>query len=137
MQSNGCISNSPYAWIDDSLTAIHRAHWYRSVKTITSQAGPVVTLNGKPMLNFASNDYLGLAADERLKQAAIEAITRYGTGSTGSRLMSGQRPVHQELETAIAQWKQTEAAIVFSSGYARQPRDDYGAGGCKGFNFRR
>jgi 8-amino-7-oxononanoate synthase len=111
------FSPSPYAWIDDSLTAIHRAHWYRSVKTITSQAGPVVELNGKSILNFASNDYLGLAADPRLKQAAIDAINRYGTGSTGSRLMSGQRPIHQELETAIAQWKQTEAAIVFSSGY--------------------
>ncbi len=118
MQSIQTQANpSPYNWIDDSLAAIHRAYWYRSVKTITSQAGPVVTLDGKPMLNFASNDYLGLASDDRLKQAAIEAITRYGTGSTGSRLMSGQRPVHQELETAIAQWKQTEAAIVFSSGY--------------------
>ena len=111
------VNHFPYDWINDSLAAIHRAHWYRSVRTITSQAGPVVTLDGKPMLNFASNDYLGLAGDERLKQAAIEAITRYGTGSTGSRLMSGQRPIHQELETAIAQWKQTEAAIVFSSGY--------------------
>lgn len=118
MQSIQTQANpSPYNWIDDSLAAIHRAYWYRSVKTITSQAGPVVTLDGKPILNFASNDYLGLASDDRLKQAAIEAITRYGTGSTGSRLMSGQRPVHQELETAIAQWKQTEAAIVFSSGY--------------------
>jgi 8-amino-7-oxononanoate synthase len=111
------FSPSPYDWIDDSLTAIHRAHWYRSVKTITSQAGPVVALDGKSILNFASNDYLGLAADPRLKQAAVDAINRYGTGSTGSRLMSGQRPIHQELETAIAQWKQTEAAIVFSSGY--------------------
>jgi 8-amino-7-oxononanoate synthase len=70
------------------------------------------------MLNFASNDYLGLAGDERLKQAAIDAVVRYGTGSTGSRLISGQRPIHEALETAIAQWKQTEAAIVFSSGYA-------------------
>lgn len=69
------------------------------------------------MLNFASNDYLGLAGDERLTQAAIAAIERYGTGSTGSRLLSGQRPIHDELETAIAQWKQTEDAIVFSSGY--------------------
>jgi 8-amino-7-oxononanoate synthase len=110
-------SPTPYDWIDDSLAAIHRAHWYRQVRAITSQAGPVVELEGQPMLNFASNDYLGLAGDDRLKQAAIDAITRYGTGSTGSRLMSGQRPVHQELETAIAQWKQTEAAIVFSSGY--------------------
>jgi 8-amino-7-oxononanoate synthase len=109
--------STPYDWIDDSLTAIHRAHWYRSVKTITSQAGPVVALNSQSILNFASNDYLGLAADLRLKQAAIDAINRYGTGSTGSRLTSGQRPIHQDLETAIAQWKQTEAAIVFSSGY--------------------
>lgn len=118
MQSIQTQANpSPYDWIDDSLTAIHRAHWYRSVKTIMSQAGPVVELEGKSVLNFASNDYLGLAADPRLKQAAIDAINRYGTGSTGSRLTSGQRPIHQELETAIAQWKQTEAAIVFSSGY--------------------
>jgi 8-amino-7-oxononanoate synthase len=111
------LAPTPYDWIDDSLVAIHRAHWYRQVKAITSQAGPVVELEGQPLLNFASNDYLGLAGDDRLKQAAIEAILRYGTGSTGSRLMSGQRPIHQELETAIAQWKQTEAAIVFSSGY--------------------
>lgn len=111
------LSPSPYAWIDDSLVAIHRAHWYRKVRTITSQAGPVVEVDGKSMLNFASNDYLGLAGDDRLKQAAIAAIARYGTGSTGSRLLSGHRPVHGDLEQAIAQWKQMEAAIVFSSGY--------------------
>jgi 8-amino-7-oxononanoate synthase len=111
------LAQTPYDWINESLAAIHRAHWYRQVRAITSQAGPIVELEGLLMLNFASNDYLGLAGDDRLKQAAIDAITRYGTGSTGSRLMSGQRPIHQALETAIAQWKQTEAAIVFSSGY--------------------
>jgi 8-amino-7-oxononanoate synthase len=110
-------SPNPYDWINASLAAIHRAHWYRKVRTITSQAGPIVEIEGKRMLNFASNDYLGLAGDERLKQAAIDAIAHYGTGSTGSRLLSGERPIHQALETAIAQWKQTEAAIVFSSGY--------------------
>jgi 8-amino-7-oxononanoate synthase len=112
------LSPTPYDWIDDSLAAIHRAHWYRKVQAITSGAGSIVALEGKTMLNFASNDYLGLAGDEQLKRAAIEAIQRYGTGSTGSRLLSGQRPIHHELETAIAQWKQTEDAIVFSSGYA-------------------
>ncbi|WP_404788201.1 8-amino-7-oxononanoate synthase [Altericista sp. CCNU0014] len=111
-------SPSPYDWIDDSLAAIHRARWYRQVRVITSLAGPVVEIEGKAMLNFASNDYLGLAGDERLQQAAIEAIARYGTGSTGSRLLSGHRPVHGDLEQAIARWKQTEAAIVFSSGYS-------------------
>jgi 8-amino-7-oxononanoate synthase len=110
-------STSPYAWINRSLETIHRAHWYRSPKTITSEPGPVIELDGRKVLNFASNDYLGLAGDERLIQAAIAATRQWGTGSTGSRLLSGHRPIHRELEIAIAQWKQTEDAIVFSSGY--------------------
>jgi 8-amino-7-oxononanoate synthase len=111
-------SPSPYDWIENALQTIHRAHWYRQVKSITSAPGPIVTLEGQSVTNFASNDYLGLANDERLKEAAITAIQQYGTGSTGSRLLSGQRPIHQALERVIAQWKQTEDALVFSSGYA-------------------
>jgi 8-amino-7-oxononanoate synthase len=111
-------NQDPYAWINASMQTIHRANWYRQVKTINSQSGAVVELEGRSVLNFASNDYLGLAGDDRLKQAAIEAIQQYGTGSTGSRLLSGHRPIHQALEKAIAQWKQTEDAIIFSSGYA-------------------
>lgn len=108
---------SPYDWLDDALTTIHRAGWYRSVKTIAGQPGAVVCLNGQTVNNFGSNDYLGLAGDARLMQAAIAATQTYGTGSTGSRLITGHRELHQELEQAIAQLKQTEAAIVFSSGY--------------------
>ena len=107
----------PYGWIDSSLQTIHRASWHRRVKTI-SAPGPVIELEGRSVLNFASNDYLGLATDERLKQAAIAAIHQNGTGSTGSRLLSGHRPVHHALETQLAAWKQTEATIVFGSGYA-------------------
>lgn len=80
-------------------------------------AGPVIDLDGQLIINFASNDYLGLAGDPRLAQAATEAISLYGTGSTGSRLLSGHRPIHRELECAIASLKKTEDAIVFSSGY--------------------
>ncbi|PZD70724.1 8-amino-7-oxononanoate synthase [Acaryochloris thomasi RCC1774] len=68
-------------------------------------------------MNFASNDYLGLAGDERLQAAAISSIKTHGTGSTGSRLLSGHRLVHEELEGAISAWKRTEDAIVYSSGY--------------------
>lgn len=107
----------PYAWISVSLARIHRADWYRSVQAIANHPGPVVTLAGRQVLNFASNDYLGLAGDEQLIQAAISATQRLGTGSTGSRLLSGHRQIHEELEQAIAQLKQTEAALVFSSGY--------------------
>ncbi|MDX2230697.1 MAG: 8-amino-7-oxononanoate synthase [Leptolyngbyaceae cyanobacterium bins.349] len=107
----------PYAWIARSLDSIHRAHWHRSVKTVSGRPGAVVNLNGQTVINFASNDYLGLAGDERTIQAAIAATQEYGTGSTGSRLISGHRDLHTQLERAIAHLKQTEAAIVFSSGY--------------------
>lgn len=74
-------------------------------------------VDGREMLMFASNNYLGLAGDRRLIDAAIKATEMYGTGSTGSRLVTGHLALHEELETAIADLKNTEAALVFSSGY--------------------
>ena len=109
--------NDPYSWIEKSLDTIHRANWYRSVQTIQGCSGAVVELDGRSVINFASNDYLGLAGDERLIEAAVKATQEFGTGSTGSRLLSGHRQLHQELERAIASFKQTEDSLVFSSGY--------------------
>jgi 8-amino-7-oxononanoate synthase len=106
-----------YGWIDGALTTLQRAGWFRQVRTIDGP-GPVIEVEGQRLINFASNDYLGLASDPRLKQAAIQAIERYGTGATGSRLITGQRPIHRELERALAALKGTEDALVFSSGYA-------------------
>ncbi|MGD1951296.1 MAG: 8-amino-7-oxononanoate synthase [Leptolyngbyaceae cyanobacterium] len=106
-----------YGWITKSLQTLHRANWYRQVQTIDGQGGTTVSLSGQPCLNFASNDYLGLASDPRLMTAAQAAIAAYGTGSTGSRLLSGHRLIHRELEQAIARLKGTDDAIVFSSGY--------------------
>jgi 8-amino-7-oxononanoate synthase len=111
------VSNDPYQWLDRAMQTIHKAAWYRSVKPLESPPGPTIQIDGRSLINFASNDYLGLANDPRLKQAAITAIQAWGTGSTGSRLLSGHRSLHSQLETAIADWKQTEAALVFSSGY--------------------
>jgi len=107
----------PYAWLEQSLATIHRADWYRSVQTLQSRSGAVVQLEGREMINFASNDYLGLAGDDRLIQAAVAATQEFGTGSTGSRLLSGHRELHRQLEYVIASLKQTEDALVFSSGY--------------------
>jgi 8-amino-7-oxononanoate synthase len=109
--------HNPFRWIDKSLTAIHRAHRYRSVQTVDGMSGATIQLNGKTLVNFASNDYLGLASHPAVIQAAVEATQAYGTGSTGSRLLSGHRELHRELERAIATLKQTDDAIVFSSGY--------------------
>ncbi|MEP0916872.1 8-amino-7-oxononanoate synthase [Leptolyngbya sp. DQ-M1] len=110
------MKNDPYAWIEQSFWSIDRAGWHRSTKTI-DRPGAVIQIDHRAYLNFASNDYLGLATDQRLIDAAIQAVEQYGTGSTGSRLLTGHRPLHRKLESAIAQLKQTEDAIVFSSGY--------------------
>ncbi|MHB8319924.1 MAG: aminotransferase class I/II-fold pyridoxal phosphate-dependent enzyme [Acidimicrobiales bacterium] len=69
-------------------------------------------------VSFASNDYLGLSAHPRVKAAAHAAIERWGTGSGGSRLVTGSRPIHRELEEALASFKSCEAAICFPTGYA-------------------
>ncbi|MGI0479628.1 8-amino-7-oxononanoate synthase [Geminocystis sp. CENA526] len=105
-------------YLSKSLNTIKRANWYRQEKTITGLSGAIIELEGEKLVNFASNDYLGLASDKRLMEASIEAIYQYGTGSTGSRLLSGHRKLHEDLEGSIARWKNTEKALVFSSGYS-------------------
>lgn len=107
-----------YDWLQSSLKTIHKAGWYRTTRTITSAVGNCIEVEGKQYINFSSNDYLGLANDYRLKNAAIAAIQRHGTGTTGSRLVTGHRALHDQLEQSIAALKGTEAALVFSSGYS-------------------
>jgi len=111
------MATDPYAWLEQSLATIHKADWYRCVQTIQGSPGAIVQMQGESLINFASNDYLGLAGDERLIQSAVAATQELGTGSTGSRLLSGHRELHRKLEQAIASLKQTEDALVFSSGY--------------------
>src|SRR5258706_8417400 len=100
------------------LDLIREQGLYRQLRRIDSAQSPHLEIGGRPMLNFASNDYLGLANDPRLKEAACEAIEKYGTGSGASRLISGSLAPHHELEEALCQFKGTEAALSFSSGYA-------------------
>lgn len=111
------MADSLGQYLQKSLHTIKKANWYRQEQKITDLSGCTITIDGQRMINFASNDYLGLATDVRLKQAAMEAVERYGTGSTGSRLLSGHRTLHGQLEKAIASFKQTDEALVFSSGY--------------------
>ncbi|MGK2932481.1 MAG: aminotransferase class I/II-fold pyridoxal phosphate-dependent enzyme [Solirubrobacterales bacterium] len=86
-------------------------------RLLTSQAGPVVEMEGRETIMLGSNNYLGLTGDDRVKDAAREALDEYGTGVTGSRLLNGTTPIHVELETELAEWLETEAAIVFATGY--------------------
>jgi len=89
----------------------------RSLKLLGSAQGREIILEGKRVLNFSSNDYLGLANDSRIKRAAQEAIENYGFGTGASRLICGNMDPHEKLEEELAQLKNTAGALVYSSGY--------------------
>lgn len=91
---------------------------YRELRRVDSAQSPRIKVQGKTLLNFSSNDYLGLANEPVLKAAAAGAVERYGAGAGASRLICGSMAVHQELDEAIAAFKGTEAALSFSTGYA-------------------
>jgi 7-keto-8-aminopelargonate synthetase-like enzyme len=103
--------------IHDELQAIKEASLYRRLRRVESDQGPTLMLDGREVINFSSNNYLGLANHPALCAAAKEAIDRYGCGSGASRLISGNMALHQELEAKLAEFKGTEAALVFNSGF--------------------
>src|SRR6266480_2614040 len=86
-------------------------------RLLEGQAGPVVAMEGRSRIMLGGNNYLGLTGDERVKQAARDALDRYGTGVTGSRFMNGTLPIHLELERELADWHGTGDALVYSAGY--------------------
>lgn len=90
----------------------------RSLRRIDDSRPPRVTIDGQELLNFSSNDYLGLSRHPALAEAAKEAIERYGTGSTASRLVCGSLDLYHQLEEKIARSKKAEAALTFANGYA-------------------
>ncbi len=91
---------------------------WRELRTLDSKQGSLVHVDGRELINFSSNDYLGLADSEVLREALREGVQLYGAGSGSSRLVCGTLKSHVELEAALAAFKQTEAALTFSSGYA-------------------
>jgi 8-amino-7-oxononanoate synthase len=106
------------AWMDDDLNERRRRGLYRTRRRLQSAQGVRVVLRGREYLNFSSNDYLALAADPRLARAAARAARRYGAGAGASPLVSGLTPPVRRLERVLADWESTEAALVFSSGFA-------------------
>jgi 8-amino-7-oxononanoate synthase len=90
----------------------------RNLRRVDSAQGPRIKTGGKTLLNFSSNDYLGLASHPALKKAAADAVKRFGAGAGASRLVSGSLAPFHELEETLAAFKKTEAALSFSTGYA-------------------
>lgn len=102
---------------EELLRAAREADLMPYFRTVESPAMPVVEMEGAPRIMLASNNYLGLTADERVMKGAEDALHRYGTGLTGSRLLNGTTPLHLELERELAEWMGTEDAIVFTTGH--------------------
>jgi 8-amino-7-oxononanoate synthase len=102
----------------EELEALRARALDRHLREISSAQGPEIEIASRRFINFSSNDYLGLANDPRLREAATSAIDKFGVGAGASRLISGTQSPHLRLERALAEWKGTEAALCFSSGYA-------------------
>lgn len=103
--------------LKNRLDSVLESGLYRRLRSMGGPSAPRVQVDGRELVMCAANNYLGLANHTRLQEAAIAAIRMYGTGASGSRLITGTTELHLQLESAIAQLKQTEAAIVFNTGY--------------------
>ncbi len=103
--------------IEQHLADLEDRGLYRRMRLVSGPQGARVLLDGKPVLVMCSNNYLGLADHPRVREAAADAARRWGVGSSGSRLISGNMTVHRRLEKRLAEFKGTEAALLFGSGY--------------------
>lgn len=104
-------------WAKTRNAAIADAGRWREVRDLDG-GGPVVRVGGRELVTFASNDYLGLTQHPAVVEGALAALRRWGAGSGSARLIVGSRPVHTELEAAIADWKGKERALLFPTGFA-------------------
>lgn len=103
---------------DDELQELRAAALLRSLRHVEGPQQPRVTVDGRAVVNFSSNDYLGLACAPEVKEALIRGVEQWGAGAGASRLVCGTQSPHKALEEALADFKGTEAALTFSSGYA-------------------
>ncbi|HLE18797.1 MAG TPA: aminotransferase class I/II-fold pyridoxal phosphate-dependent enzyme, partial [Syntrophales bacterium] len=101
---------------EEELASLKERGLLRDLNPLSETGGQIV-IDGVKILNFSSNDYLGLAGDRRLKDAAIQSVERFGCGATASRLLTGDLTLHEELESDLALMMSTEAALVFGSGF--------------------
>jgi len=105
-------------WIDEQLGILQQRGLRRCLSTRTGAQSAVIVIEGQEAINFGSNDYLNLASDTRLTAAVAAALQEYGWGSGASPLVTGYAQAHRRLEQRLAQFEGTEAALVFTSGFA-------------------
>jgi glycine C-acetyltransferase len=105
------------SFLHDALEDLKSKHVYTHLRVLDTEQKPVATVDGKEVINLASNNYLGLTTHPKLRKAALEAVREYGVGTGAVRSISGTMKIHMELEEQIARFKQTEACVVFQSGF--------------------
>ena len=105
-------------WIDDELQKLHASGLYNKIRSLASAQGAWLVVDGKKVLNFCSNNYLGLANHPRIKTAAVNAVKNYGVGPGAVRTIAGTMNLHLELDQRLAAFKGVESAITFQSGFA-------------------
>jgi len=109
--------NDKLEWIRDELTTLKESGLYNHIRTLSSPQGAWLVVDGKRVINFCSNNYLGLANHPKLVQAAKTAVDQYGVGPAAVRSIAGTMDLHQQLESRLAAFKGVEAAITFQSGF--------------------
>src|SRR5688572_29876771 len=105
------------AWIEQELTTLRQQGLFTNIRTLQSPQGAWLEVDGQRVLNFSSNNYLGLANDPRLVEAAKRAMDQYGIGPAAVRTIAGTTALHIELERRLATFKGVDAAITFQSGF--------------------
>jgi 8-amino-7-oxononanoate synthase len=106
-----------YADLENKLEKLRDEHLFRDLKSVTGAQGEWVEIKGKRLLNLSSNNYLGVADHPLLKQASIQAVQEFGCGATSSRLIVGNYELYDQVEEDLSRFKDTEAALIFNSGY--------------------
>lgn len=112
------VRTDPLSFLSEQIESWKKAGTYQPLRQLQTTCLPVCRVDGKEVINLASNNYLGLAGHPRLIEAAVEAARKYGAGSGAVRTIAGTMSIHLELERRIAAFKQAEACVVFQSGFA-------------------
>src|ERR687897_3446405 len=112
------MRNDPLSFLGDELNALKSQGLYRRLRVLDDQQAARTTIDGRDVINLSSNNYLGLTTHPRLKEKALAAIEQFGVGTGSVRTIAGTMAIHMELERRLAEFKKTEAAVVFQSGFA-------------------
>lgn len=111
------MNASLQSWLGDQIQTLKDQNLYKVPRILETPAAGRVRMNGKEVVNLSSNNYLGLANHPKVKQAAVEAIERWGVGAGAVRWIGGTMSIHDELEQRLASFKKTEAVLVFTGGF--------------------